>query len=112
MAVDEGAIEGEELLQGRDGLRARRSVGGGVREIVDAQELIGLAAVDGAVKGATVVVLGVEVFGFAADGEVKLATGVEPTSTVLEELKSLEVHKYHLSAEVADIRAFIEQRAG
>ena len=43
---------------------------------------------------------------------VKLATGVEPTSTVLEELKSLEVHKYHLSAEVADIRAFIEQRAG
>ena len=56
--MDEGTVEGEELLEGRDGLRAGGGVGGGVWEIVDPQKLIGLAAVDGAIKGAATVVLG------------------------------------------------------
>ena len=77
LAVDEGAVEGKELLEGRDGLGAGGGVGGWVWEIVDAEELIGLAAVDSAVKGSTAVVFGVEVFGFAAELEVELTAGVQ-----------------------------------
>ena len=77
LAVDEGTVEGEELLEGRDGLRAGGGVGGGVGEIVDAEELIGLAAVDGAVQRAAAVVLGVEVLRCAADCFVEQAAGVQ-----------------------------------
>ena len=38
--------------------------------------------------------------------------GIEPISPVLESLKALEIKKFPLSAEVADIRTFIDDRAG
>ena len=43
---------------------------------------------------------------------VQVATGIEPISPVLESLKALEIKKFPLSAEVADIRTFIDERAG
>jgi len=42
---------------------------------------------------------------------VKLATGTETTAPVLEALKKRDIHKHPLSAQVADIQAFIERRA-
>ena len=55
LPLDEGAVEGEELLEWRDGLRAGGSMRGRVGEVVDAQELVGFTAMDETVKGAALV---------------------------------------------------------
>ena len=41
LAVDEGAVEGKELLEGRDGLGSRGGVRSGVRNVMDGQEVSG-----------------------------------------------------------------------
>ena len=43
---------------------------------------------------------------------VNTAIGQEPTSPILEKLKTLQVRNYPLSAETADIRSFIETHSG
>ena len=92
LAVDEGAVQSKELLQGRNGLGARGGVGGGVRKIMDAKELIGFTPVNGTIERPALVVFGFQILRLTAYPEVQLVADLQHGIAPGVHIQTLTIH--------------------